>query len=676
MKKVITVTGRRIGSSEELVLVSKVTTDVHRGNTVYKFVSGVPIAVKREHAQELLELSEFNGINGVAPVKLSINSVGRGVMDVVPTCADPLVSVIMTNYNYSAYIGEAISSVLNQTFKDFELIIVDDCSTDNSLEVIGKFTDSRIGVVKQVQNMGVCVARNTGINVARGDLIAILDADDLFVPDKLERQVIQFLEDKDLDFLWGDAETVDQTQHPMMKSGEPDVDLMIKQCYIPACSVMIKTKVMYREGLYRNLKAAEDWDLYVRMLARGVKAKYLPGVTYRYRVHGSNKTKADSAELNSKEYMDVIRNNANIVKKAYMYNTPVNLLIVSADASLGGSNIATLDLVKHLDRDMFTPHVYIMSDHNGTYFYDELGKLGIECVIQKEDYIHVPVTGHKGDVIRITDYMKAHSIGLLHNIVVVAARVAAKDLKIPVVQMRHQVDYSMTVEPKESYVSICEEGLQGGVSNSYIVYNGIDTVKFARDEKIRKELSEYYQIPQTDKVILWAGRMHDIKGPRYLVDVVANLNNNISFLFVPIHKNKEYDDVISTLLNDSTKVHVLDEWGHSNMWKLYSAADVVLNTSKSEGNGLTLMEGMSCGCVPVAFAVGGIPEIVINNYNGILVKPYDTKRMVQSINDLYFDQIQRMSKNARLSVVRRFEMMQTITRFEDIYKETLVRCSQ
>jgi len=670
--------GRRVGSSEEVMIVSKLTTDVYRGSRVYHFVANVPLAVSRLDAAELLEQNEFSETCDSAPVRIKSGVAGRSMMVVVPACSAPLVSVIMPCYNYEKYVKDAIQSVLSQTFKDFELIVVDDCSTDHSLDVIIEESakDNRIGVVRQLQNMGVHIARNTGINAARGDLVTVLDADDMFVPNRLERQVVQFLEDKDLDFLWGDAETVDRTQHPMMKSGEPDTDLLIRQCYIPACSVMFKAKVLYREGLYRPLKAAEDWDLYVRLLARGVKAKYLPGVTYRYRVHGDNKTKRDSAELNSKDYMDVIRNNATIIRQSTEYNTPTNLLIVCADASLGGSNIATLSLIKHLNREMFTPHVYIMSDHNGRYFYEELEKMSIECIIQLEDYSHVPVTGNNMDVNRIKTYMKEHSIGLLHNIVVVAARVAARGLGIPVVQMRHQIDYSMIIEPKESYVSICEDGLQGGVPNSYIVYNGIDTVKFARDHKIGQEIREYCQIPKEDKVVLWAGRMDDIKGPGYLVDVVEGLDDDISVLFVPIHRNKEYDYVVETLTNSSTKVHVMDEWGHGDMRKLYSAADIVLNTSKSEGNGLTLMEGMSCGCVPVAFSVGGIPEIVISNYNGMLSVPYDTRQIAKSINDLYPDQIQCMSNNARLSVVRRFEMMQTITRFEDIYKETLVRCSQ
>jgi glycosyltransferase involved in cell wall biosynthesis len=80
---------------------------------------------------------------------------------------------------------------------------------------------------------------------------------------------------------------------------------------------------------------------------------------------------------------------------------------------------------------------------------------------------------------------------------------------------------------------------------------------------------------------------------------------------------------------------------------------------------------MSCGCVPVAFAVGGIPEIVINGYNGVLVEPYSTESMAQNINDLYLD-----SYNPRESIVRRFDLLQMVTRFENIYTETLVRCGK
>ena len=95
----------------------------------------------------------------------------------------------MPVYNVEQYVAEAIESVLGQTWESLELIIVNDCSPDNSLEVCKQFTDPRIRIVQHVQNKGLAAARNTGIRHATGELVAFIDSDDLWRPEKLQRHV-------------------------------------------------------------------------------------------------------------------------------------------------------------------------------------------------------------------------------------------------------------------------------------------------------------------------------------------------------------------------------------------------------------------------------------------------------------------------------------------------------
>ena len=102
----------------------------------------------------------------------------------------PLVSAIIPNYNYSRYIGEAVESALNQTYKNIEVIVVDDGSCDDSLKVLSAYVD-RIKVVSQ-KNAGVAMARNNGVEVSTGEYVAFLDADDVWLPDKVEKQVDRF----------------------------------------------------------------------------------------------------------------------------------------------------------------------------------------------------------------------------------------------------------------------------------------------------------------------------------------------------------------------------------------------------------------------------------------------------------------------------------------------------
>lgn len=104
----------------------------------------------------------------------------------------PIVSVILPTYNRAHLVGRAINSVLNQTYQDFEIIVVDDGSTDDTKEVINSFTDTRIRYIKHQQNKGGSAARNTGIKLANGKYIAFQDSDDEWLPQKLEIQVEAF----------------------------------------------------------------------------------------------------------------------------------------------------------------------------------------------------------------------------------------------------------------------------------------------------------------------------------------------------------------------------------------------------------------------------------------------------------------------------------------------------
>ena len=102
---------------------------------------------------------------------------------------EPLVSVIIPTYNRGRLILDSINSVLNQTYKNIELIVVDDCSTDNTEEILKSINDSRIKYVKLEKNSGACIARNKGIELSTGEFIAFNDSDDLWITTKLEKQL-------------------------------------------------------------------------------------------------------------------------------------------------------------------------------------------------------------------------------------------------------------------------------------------------------------------------------------------------------------------------------------------------------------------------------------------------------------------------------------------------------
>lgn len=127
---------------------------------------------------------------------------------------DGLVSIIMPSWNTANFIAESIQSVINQTYENWELIIVDDCSTDNTDEIVESFKDKRIKCFHNEKNSGAALTRNKAMREAQGEWIAFLDSDDLWTPEKLDHQ-IKFMKDNGYDFSYTEYEKIDEEDKPL-----------------------------------------------------------------------------------------------------------------------------------------------------------------------------------------------------------------------------------------------------------------------------------------------------------------------------------------------------------------------------------------------------------------------------------------------------------------------------
>jgi len=211
----------------------------------------------------------------------------------------PKVSVIMPAYNAERYIGEAIASVLAQTFQDWELIVVDDGSTDTTPEILATFADSRIQVVHQ-SNGGEASARNTALNLTAGEYIAFLDADDLYLPSGLADMVNYLESHRQFDVVYSDGVMCDQDKKPLMRlSGiRPGIyegnileQLVVSNIItVPVCTAVRRGAIEALDLRFDPaLKYGVDRDFWTQ-LARTSEFGYLPALTCEYRVHGSNMT--------------------------------------------------------------------------------------------------------------------------------------------------------------------------------------------------------------------------------------------------------------------------------------------------------------------------------------------------------------------------------------------------
>ena len=209
----------------------------------------------------------------------------------------PLVSVVMPTYNYAKFIGDAIRSVLDQTYENLELIIIDNYSEDNTEDIIASFSDSRIKYKKFRNNGIIAASRNVGICESRGKYIAFIDSDDLWKPTKIEKQ-IELLEKNDNIFLVcsrfiiiknGKVSRI-RPRKRILRSGNVFIPLFLSINFIGSSSVLLRNVLKENNYLFdtdERLRAIEDYDLWLK-IAKNKQIAYINEPLVVYREHGSN----------------------------------------------------------------------------------------------------------------------------------------------------------------------------------------------------------------------------------------------------------------------------------------------------------------------------------------------------------------------------------------------------
>ncbi|MFL1012232.1 glycosyltransferase family 2 protein [Flavisericum labens] len=201
-------------------------------------------------------------------------------------CHLPLVSVVMPVYNCDAFVGEAVNSVLNQTFQDFELIIIDDGSTDSTREVLNGFDDSRINLVFFDKNQGVSKATNEGFRLAKGTYIARMDGDDISVRERFEKQVDVLESNPDILICGSHVKYLGGTNNVIRfkENHNEIITELLVSCSICMGSSMFRRKAL--RGYYYDeaRRSGEDYEFWTRVAWLG-ELYNIQEVLLLYRVH-------------------------------------------------------------------------------------------------------------------------------------------------------------------------------------------------------------------------------------------------------------------------------------------------------------------------------------------------------------------------------------------------------
>ena len=228
----------------------------------------------------------------------------------------PEISVIIPSYNHARYIGHAVSSVLSQTLEDLELIIVDDGSTDLSLQVLRQIRDSRMKILEQ-PNLGAHAAINNGLRQARGDYLSILNSDDYYEPDRLEKIAAVMRNRPEIGLAGSHLRIIDENELTLgikhgyqdcepwlldrpessFRAGESLKNALLTENYLATTSnFLFPRRILDRVGDFRPLRFTHDWDFALRV-SKQADLALVEEPLLNYRVHDQNTIREDLAAM-------------------------------------------------------------------------------------------------------------------------------------------------------------------------------------------------------------------------------------------------------------------------------------------------------------------------------------------------------------------------------------------
>ncbi len=234
-----------------------------------------------------------------------------------------LVSIITPCFNSEKFIAETIRSVQNQTHENWEMIIVDDCSTDQTVTIIRQFaaTENRIRFFQLEKNSGAGIAREMALLSAKGDYISFLDADDLWKPLKLEKQ-LQFLKENKLPFTFSFYDCIDEVGNSLNKRVEAPLNLSYVQLFF--CNYVGNLTGIYEVNYFGKIaisssRKRQDWIVWLTILKKIRKAKPVPESLALYRIRNNSL---------SASKVDLLKHNFSVYRNFHGFNYLASLFIM------------------------------------------------------------------------------------------------------------------------------------------------------------------------------------------------------------------------------------------------------------------------------------------------------------------------------------------------------------
>ena len=604
----------------------------------------------------------------------------------------PKITVLMSVYNGEKYLQETIESVLSQSYKNFELLIIDDKSTDKTCLIINSFKDPRIKLIINNQRLGLSKSLNVGIKLSSGEYIARLDADDICHQNRLEIQKLYLENNPDCGILATNAILINQYGH---NNGYWNADIetndyrsIIKRLPFENCivqsSVMGKKKI-FLDFLYdENLSFAEDYDLWLRIAFNKIKIEKLNKYLVFYRKHSNNLSYKYNIHYKNKFILNKIRINLLInyrFTKNFAFSFQIFLAIfheifhnfriflnfhfkkIITNILLSIGNLLYLLKKKQIQGKIFFLFPYY---HMGGA---ERVHSDIVLCLKKYNPIVIFTDKSKDEVFlnkfkehaKILDFSFFYNYCPFDNILrwIIGGYIIGliKDNHKPIIISSNSLvfysilpkisKYSKTIDIIHAFSGGLEENTMyltpcinkrilitpshiNEITDKYMNYHFEFLLERIEIISNSVEIPSKYANKFSSSIlkILYIGRNSPEKRPK-IIERIASECKKRNYP-VKFYFIGNFHDLIDAPKNELCEI-IGELYDDTKLNYYYNRSDIILNVSIYEGFPMTLMEAMAHGVVPIATNVGGIPDHIHHNYTGLLIRSRLEEDIVQEI---------------------------------------------
>jgi glycosyltransferase involved in cell wall biosynthesis len=640
-------------------------------------------------------------------------------------CSDtphPAVSIVTPFFNMTKFIGETAESILCQTFRDFEWLIVDDGSTEpGAIKILDELAqrDVRIRVIHQA-NVGPGAARNRGFREARSDYVAQLDADDLLAPTFLEK-CLWFLETHP-HYAWAHTASVGFGEQDYLWLREFRREELLKENFLVPTSIVRRSMHLTVGGYDESIRYGhEDWDYWLRLVERGFTSKVIPEYLCWYRRRPNSRiAETQGVPDREKEFAELMRRRHWKLYKNDLPPTPeppwppsypfindslpfVNqhppdhrpgVLFMWPWLTMGGADKFNLDLLRGLDRARFRPHIVTTLGSENPWgdrfreltpevfhlpnflpvedwlrflvYFIRSRDISVIFISNSEyGYLCSPVLKKIFPELKLLDFVHIEEMHWKGGGYAHCSMVASPLLDRSLVSSKHLLKMYMTEFSRHP-------------EKVYCVYTNIDADgEFSPDHFAPGLLRRQARCPVTTPVLLYMARICEQKRPEVLLEIVARLDKRMRSPFQAWIVGDGPD--LPEVKKLSYKLGLTERcvfWGpRRDTGQFYREADILLLPSKWEGIALTLYEAMAMGLPVVASDVGGQRELVTSEV-GVLIPPEDPDEIDRFVETLLYllehpGVRQTMGEAARERVRKHFPLLKMVEAISQHLTEVL-----